>query len=771
MFLLTLTLICNSCSDLNSENDGVVALALNTLSLIASEAMARELANEVLRLFHSINSNIRKKAAACASKLVQKDPELSEIFEDSLTALLSDKNHAVALTAAQLLLTISTAVSKEEFSKKYSKLCGSIVKLIKNLQSSTFNPEYDISGVCDPVLQVNLLKLLRKLYDPDQLEALNDLLAQLATTVDTTKSVGNAVIYEVVLTILSLPVDQTLKNLSISILGKFLHGNSSGDNNLRYVALNIISKVLSTTNARISTSANKSASVQSVSTSQVYDSTAQIQKLQSTILACLHDADSSIRTKSAEIALILINSKESLTLILPELLQFIRKEQESEEQACESVDVSLLKLSHAITKFTSGSLFINLYINLLKRVNSSCSSLDEIVRNFIINSTRNEKDRIYTVKELFLAMTIIEEEDKEGPHSSNSSHSHGSAKSISSNHSTTSSTHSNRSLLPSDGLLQAAFWYFGELGQILPIESLCSAADLISLLLDFVSFKLVSKETRLYSLTALGKLSLRLPEESESIRSALLRLQSRGTKKMVLEVEFIDRIREILEIILEEKICKVAFSTEWEFLQTDVQVAKETEDDIIKDSDSLILSESTKAKAKVLSHPPQPQNSQIVLKFQHVQCSLEQSYCPSPLNLQLQLSFTRTNACTGPISDISVALAVPRDDFDFDYMAPLSGTDLTEDQDQEHLESNNNNNIITLSVLIKKQKIEKSSDFSEKEFNLLDLDLSESESQEPSKTSCVNNVNWNRDCRIKVKLCYKFGGKDYQEIGQLDHII
>lgn len=88
----------------------------------------------------------------------------------------------------------------------FKQIVPSLVRILKNLILAGYSPEHDVSGVSDPFLQVKILRLLRILghNDPDASEAMNDILAQVATNTETSKNVGNTILYETVLSIMDI---------------------------------------------------------------------------------------------------------------------------------------------------------------------------------------------------------------------------------------------------------------------------------------------------------------------------------------------------------------------------------------------------------------------------------------------------------------------------------------------------------------------------------------------------------------------------------------
>ncbi|XP_002732837.2 AP-1 complex subunit gamma-1 [Saccoglossus kowalevskii] len=293
-------LVTNSMkNDMNHNTQYIVGLSLGCLGSICSQEMCRDLAGEIEKLMKQSNAYIKKKATLCAFRIIRKVPELMEIFIPATRALLSEKNHGVLLTAVSLI-TEMCEKSPDTLAhfRKNEELVPNLVRILKNLIMSGYSPEHDVSGVSDPFLQVKIIRLLRILGkdDPDASEAMNDILAQVATNTETSKNVGNAILYETVLAIMDIHSESGLRVLAINILGRFLLNN---DKNIRYVALNTLLKTVSS------------------------DINA-VQRHRSTIVDCLKDPDISIRKRAVELCFALITANNVRGMV-KELIFFLEK--------------------------------------------------------------------------------------------------------------------------------------------------------------------------------------------------------------------------------------------------------------------------------------------------------------------------------------------------------------------------------------------------------------------------------------------------------------
>ncbi|KAJ3515527.1 hypothetical protein NLJ89_g1699 [Agrocybe chaxingu] len=364
-----LTLVTNSLkNDMNHSNMYAVGLALCTFANIASEEMSRDLANEIEKLLGSSNTYIRKKAALCALRVIKKVPDIADHFTAKAKNLLTDRNHGVLLTAITLvteMVQIDNAILEE-----FRSAVPLLVRNLKSLVTTGYSPEHDVSGITDPFLQVKILRLLRLLGKGDEQasETMNDILAQVATNTDSTKNVGNSILYETVLTVLEIEADTGLRVMAINILGKFL---SNKDNNIRYVALNTLNKVVSMdTNA--------------------------VQRHRNIILDCLRDGDISIRRRALELSYALIN-EQNVRILIRELLAFL-------EVADDEFKLGLTtQISLAAERFAPNKRWhIDTVLRTLKLAGNFVR--EEILSAFIRLVAHTPELQHYTASKLYLAL-------------------------------------------------------------------------------------------------------------------------------------------------------------------------------------------------------------------------------------------------------------------------------------------------------------------------------------------------------------------------------
>ena len=290
-----LTLVTNSLKlDLTNSNQYIQALSLITIGNLATQDMARDLAPDVEKILKSNNSYLRKKAALATIRLFKKEPDLIEHMSEKVPALLKDRAHGVLITGIQLMIDVLDV--DPAYKDEYAKLVPSLVRLLRNFISMGFSPEHDVAGITDPFNQVKILTLLRRLGSDDEetSEHMNDVLAQVATNTETSKNAGNAILYECVQTIMGVESDSSLRVLAINILGRFLLNR---DNNIRYVALKSLSKVIS-------------------------NDISAVQRHRNTIVDCLKDPDISIRQRALELIYQLVN-EQNVVALTSELLNYL----------------------------------------------------------------------------------------------------------------------------------------------------------------------------------------------------------------------------------------------------------------------------------------------------------------------------------------------------------------------------------------------------------------------------------------------------------------
>lgn len=371
-----LMLVTNSLKqDLNHGNQYIVGLALCALGNICSAEMARDLAPEVEKLLQSRDQNIRKKAALCSIRIVRKVPDLAENFMGPATTLLKEKHHGVLITGVQLCTELCKASTEAlDYLRKHT---DGLVRVLKDLMASPYAPEYDISGITDPFLQIRILRLLRMLGqgDADCSDCMNDILAQVAAKTESNKNAGNAILYECVAAIMGIEANSGLRVLAINILGRFL---SNRDNNIRYVALNMLMKAVAV-------------------------DTQAVQRHRTTILECVKDSDASIRKRALELVFLLVNDS-NVKPLTKELIEYL------EVSDADFKGDLTAKICSIVEKFSPDKLW---YIDQMLKVLSEAGNYvkDEVWHALIVVISNASEFHGYTVRSLYRALQTSGEQD------------------------------------------------------------------------------------------------------------------------------------------------------------------------------------------------------------------------------------------------------------------------------------------------------------------------------------------------------------------------
>ena len=469
-----------------------MSLALTALCEISTAEMCREMYAEIQKLIGSTNLFIRKKATMTAVRIIRKVPDMVEEFGKLVENLLQERNHGVQLATFALMREILQI--DPSYKKKFRKLVGTIVKAHKALLSGGYTPDYDVSGIMDPFLQVYILHVLRLLGDqsPEASEEMYDLLTQLASNPETGKSTANAILYECARTIVSVESSPALKVLGINILGKFL---ANKDSNTRYMALNLLKKVVQLD----------------------YDA---VQRHKAIILECIKENDVSIRKGALDLLAQLVN-KGNVKSIAKELLNIlIVAEPEFQSDLAGAICCAVEQYSPSIRWQ------IDTTIKVLTLAGTCVR--DEHIYTLIHLITAAPEQHAYSVHTTYLAL---------------------------------------RGNLKQEGLVLLAMWMIGEFGQFLTKSYTDStltaqpvgASEILQIIEDLLSSPKTNTKIRDYALTALIKLSVKLPGECLSQINTLIvsqmnwpisEVQQRSIEYAALmDVKFQDKRAKILEPI------------------------------------------------------------------------------------------------------------------------------------------------------------------------------------------------------------------------------
>uniref|UniRef100_A0A3Q3L0A7 Adaptor related protein complex 1 subunit gamma 2 n=1 Tax=Labrus bergylta TaxID=56723 RepID=A0A3Q3L0A7_9LABR len=337
--------------------------------------------------------------------------------------------------------------------ERFRKTVPDLVQIMKGLVISGYSPEHDVAGISDPFLQVRILRLLRILGRNNETasDAMNDLLAQVATNTDSTKTVGNAVLYETVLTVLDIKSESGLRVLAVNILGRFLLNN---DRNIRYIAMISLQKIVGTDHNAV-------------------------QRHRGTIVDCLKDQDASVKRRALDLSLALV-SASNIRSMMKELLIFLSScPPELRSQAASGI------FNAAERYAPSQRWHIDTILHVLTTAGGDVR--DETVPNLIQLITNASELHCYTVHKLYRALLTD---------------------------------------ISQPSLVQVACWCIGEYGDLLlrgecqdtePVQ--VTEDDVLDALETVLQSHMSSPATRGFALTATMKLSTRITDNVDRIRS------------------------------------------------------------------------------------------------------------------------------------------------------------------------------------------------------------------------------------------------------------
>ena len=464
-------LVTNSIkNDLGHKNHFIVGLALCALGNICTAEMARDVAPEVAGLLGNRNSYVRKKAALCAIRVVNKVPELAESFLDGAEALLADRHHGVLLAAVTLILRLCDNEQKalndvrvnrgsdariananpDSITRRFRARVPDLVKILRALLHGAYSAEHDVGGQHDPFLQVKLLRLLRTLGqgDAEASDAMSDALANVASNESrSSKNAGAAVLYEAVRCAVGVESVGGLRVLAVNVLGRFL---ADKDNNVRYVALNALAKV-------------------------VGNDAQAVQRHRRTIVECVKDGDVTIRRSALNLVYSLVNAGNVETLA-PELLEYLAV---ADPEFKSDVATKIARLS---TTFAPSDRWrIDTFVQTLLRGGSHVAR--EECRSFVALLTNRVALQPYATRALFRAAHDAAFDDAHAP------------------------------------LVAVACWALGEYGDDvyqnrLPDEPplALTPRDVVDTLKSVLRDARAPRDTRRVAATALAKLAARVPE-------------------------------------------------------------------------------------------------------------------------------------------------------------------------------------------------------------------------------------------------------------------
>jgi AP-2 complex subunit alpha len=384
------TLITNSIKrDLNSKsNPDEQCLALTAIANIGGKEQAEALSQDVQKLLVSADTKqiVRKKASLTLLNMYRKYPELlpPDAWASRVINLLGARDLGVILSVMSLLLGF-IAADPASFTEAVPRVVKLLTKLVIQREYSS---NYLYYGIAAPWLQVKLLRVLQYFEPPSDQALMSQITEVLKRTIaqgekvkadKNNKSVSrvnaaHAVLFEALNVAIHYDNDEQMLSSAAGLLGKYLQDK---DPNLRYLALDTMSRLAFTSIKSVRDSMNKN---------------------QDTVLLALKDPDISIRRRALDLLYSMANN-DNASHIVGELLAYLPL---SNYEIREEL---VLKVAILAEKFAEDfTWYVDVILNLITQSGDFVS--EEIWHRVVqIVSNRDEDLQKYTADTVFKAVS------------------------------------------------------------------------------------------------------------------------------------------------------------------------------------------------------------------------------------------------------------------------------------------------------------------------------------------------------------------------------
>lgn len=320
-------IVSNMQRDMKSSNFLEVAAALTAASKLLRPELMGAMNADVVSLLGHPNAHVRKKAVWTLHAFYRKsDGAIGDV--KLFRQALCDSDPSVMGAALAFFVDV---IGADPLSQR--DLVPIFISILRQITENRLPREYDYRRVPAPWLQIKLLQILAMLIDnePTLAKMCEDVLMEVIKRADGGLGIGYAVICEAISTITRIPIMPRLIELAAEAIAKFLSGKSP---NLRYAGIQALSQI--------------------VRVDPKY-----AQEHQQVVMACLEDADDTIRRKTMVLLFAMCN-EDNVDVIVTRLIKSLS--QTTDQYLRQDLT---WRICDVVERFSSGAMW---YIQTMNKV-------------------------------------------------------------------------------------------------------------------------------------------------------------------------------------------------------------------------------------------------------------------------------------------------------------------------------------------------------------------------------------------------------------------